>query len=162
MKCLATAIGQSLELGYAHHIQRLMITGNFALLAGVDPQAVHQWYLGIYVDAIEWVEMPNTLGMSQFADGGILATKPYVSSGAYIHKMGNHCGSCAYAVQESTGPGACPLNSLYWHFIHRHRPLLEKNRRMGMMYNVWDKMPPNKQVDVLAQAESHLNHLELL
>jgi deoxyribodipyrimidine photolyase-related protein len=162
MKCLATAIGQSLELGYAHHIQRLMVTGNFALLAGVDPQAVHQWYLGIYVDAIEWVEMPNTLGMSQFADGGILATKPYVSSGSYIHKMGNHCGSCAYAVQESTGPGACPLNSLYWHFIHRHRPLLEKNRRMAMMYNVWDKMPPNKQADVLAQAETHLNHLELL
>lgn len=162
MQCLKTAIEGSLERGYAHHIQRLMVTGNFALLAGVHPQEVHQWYLGIYVDALEWVEMPNTLGMSQFADGGILATKPYVSSGAYIHKMGNHCGSCTYAVSQPTGAGACPFNSLYWHFINRHRGLLQGNHRMGMMYKVWDGMEPQRREALLEQAEHYLEHLDSL
>lgn len=116
MSCVRHAIRQSLEYGYAHHIQRLMVTGNFALLSGCSPDDVDQWYLGIYVDAIEWAQITNTRGMSQFADGGMVATKPYVSSGQYINKMSNYCSSCQYDVKKKTGEHACPFNSLYWHF----------------------------------------------
>jgi deoxyribodipyrimidine photolyase-related protein len=160
MNCLSQAIGQSLDLAYAHHIQRLMVTGNFALLAGIHPDEVDRWYLGIYIDAIEWVEITNTRGMSQFADGGIVGTKPYVSSANYIKKQGNYCDSCAYDSTKKTGYGSCPFNSLYWHFYARNQDKLEKNPRIGMMYRTWDKM--TNQQEVLEQAESYLNSLENL
>ena len=160
MNCLKHSIGQSLDLAYAHHIQRLMVTGNFALLAGIHPDEVDSWYLGIYIDAIEWVEITNTRGMSQFADGGIVGTKPYVSSANYIKKQGNYCDHCAYDSKEKVGKTACPFNSLYWHFYARNRELLEKNPRIGMMYRTWDKMG-NKQ-EVLDQAELYLGNIENL
>lgn len=142
MACMAQAIGQSLEQAYAHHIQRLMVIGNFALLVGVNPQAVHRWYLGVYIDAFEWVELPNTLGMSQFADGGLLATKPYVSAAAYLDRMGDHCAGCHYQKKERLGERACPFNALYWDFHIRHAPLLRHNPRIGMVYKQIDKMTP--------------------
>ena len=160
MNCLSQSIQQSLDLAYAHHIQRLMVTGNFALLAGIHPDEVDRWYLGIYIDAIEWVEITNTRGMSQFADGGIVGTKPYVSSANYIKKQGNYCGTCAYQADKKTGEGSCPFNSLYWHFHARNRELLEKNPRIGMVYRTWDKM--GNQQAILAQAEAYLLDLENL
>ncbi len=160
MNCLKQSIGQSLGLAYAHHIQRLMVTGNFALLAGIHPDEVDLWYLGIYIDAIEWVEITNTRGMSQFADGGIVGTKPYVSSANYIKKQGNYCDQCAYDSAKKTGHSACPFNSLYWHFYARNREKLEKNPRIGMMYRTWDKM--GNQQEVLDQAEYYLEHLNSL
>lgn len=160
MKCLSQSIGQSLDLAYAHHIQRLMVTGNFALLAGIDPDEVDQWYLGIYIDAIEWVEITNTRGMSQFADGGIVGTKPYVSSANYIHKMGNYCSHCAYSHTKKVGEGACPFNSLYWHFYDRNRDKLENNPRIGMAYRTLDKLK-NKQ-ELLDQAETYLKDIDRL
>lgn len=162
MNCLYYAIKQSLDFAYAHHIQRLMITGNFALLAGVHPDEVDNWYLGIYIDAIEWVEITNTRGMSQFADGGIVGTKPYVSSAAYIDKMSNYCKGCFYDKAKKTGDKACPFNSLYWNFYDRNRKLLENNPRIGMMYKVWDKMPANTKAEILQQAEKYLNEIESL
>ncbi|MFN4233293.1 MAG: cryptochrome/photolyase family protein [Bacteroidia bacterium] len=160
MNCLHHAIKQSLDYAYAHHIQRLMITGNFALLAGINPDEVDKWYLGIYIDAIEWVEITNTRGMSQFADGGIVGTKPYVSSAAYIDKMSNYCKGCYYDKTQKTGERACPFNSLYWNFYDRNRKLLEKNPRIGMMYKVWDKMQPSAKAELLQQAEKYLNEIE--
>lgn len=160
MNCLSQSITQSLDLAYAHHIQRLMVTGNFSLLAGIHPDEVDRWYLGIYIDAIEWVEITNTRGMSQFADGGIVGTKPYVSSANYIKKQGNYCGTCAYQADKKTGEGSCPFNSLYWHFHARNRELLEKNPRIGMVYRTWDKM--GNQQAILAQAEAYLLDIENL
>jgi deoxyribodipyrimidine photolyase-related protein len=139
-----------------------MVTGNFALLAGIHPAEVDAWYLGIYIDAIEWVEITNTRGMSQFADGGLLATKPYVSSANYLHKMGSYCETCYYNHQAKTGHRACPLNSLYWHFFARNRALLNKNPRIGMAYRTWDKMTTSQQQAILTQAEEHLENLEKL
>jgi deoxyribodipyrimidine photolyase-related protein len=162
MACLQHAIGQSLEEGYAHHIQRLMITGNFALLAGIQPDEVDRWYLGIYVDAIEWVEITNTRGMSQFADGGIVGSKPYVSSANYIDKMSDYCGGCHYDKKLKTGPKACPFNSLYWDFHARHRHLLEKNPRIGMVYRTWDKMGEQQQQALRKQAADYLARLDEL
>lgn len=132
MLCLQDAIQQTLRYGYAHHIQRLMVTGLFALLLGVDPKAVHGWYLAVYVDAIEWVELPNTLGMSQYADGGVMASKPYVATGRYIERMGNYCSRCRYRPQQSTGERACPFTTLYWDFLLRHQTSLSTNPRMGL------------------------------
>lgn len=159
MACMRAAITQTKEDAYAHHIQRLMVTGNFALLAGIDPKHVHEWYLAVYADAYEWVELPNTLGMSQFADGGLLGSKPYVSSGNYIHKMSNHCGACAYKVKQKTGEGACPFNPLYWHFLDRNRSTLAKNPRMAQMYRTWDRMSDEKKADYLASADAVLETL---
>ncbi len=139
MNCLKQAITQSLEDAHAHHIQRLMITGNFALLTQVDPDAVDQWYLGIYPDAIEWVQLPNTRGMSQFADGGIVGTKPYISSANYIRKMSNYCETCAYNPDHKTGERACPFNALYWNFLDAKKEQLRANPRMGMMYRLLEK-----------------------
>jgi deoxyribodipyrimidine photolyase-related protein len=139
MNCLHHAIKQSLDHAYAHHIQRLMITGNFALLAQCDPAAVDEWYLGIYIDAIEWVEITNTRGMSQFADGGIVATKPYVSSGNYINKQSNYCKGCRYDVRKKTGEDACPFNSLYWNFLDDKKEHFKDNQRMAMMMNLLKK-----------------------
>jgi len=134
MACLADAIGQTLRHGYAHHIQRLMVTGLYALLLGVDPKAVHAWYLAVYVDAVEWVELPNTLGMSQAADGGLMASKPYVASGRYIERMsgGSHCARCRFSPGERTGERACPFTTLYWDFLIRHERRLSANPRMLM------------------------------
>ncbi|MFN4255709.1 MAG: cryptochrome/photolyase family protein [Saprospiraceae bacterium] len=155
MACLAHAVGQSLERAYAHHIQRLMVTGNFALLLGCDPDEVDAWYLGIYMDALEWVEITNTRGMSQFADGGLVGTKPYVSSANYLHKMGNYCATCHYDRNLRHGPRACPFNSLYWDFYDRHAALLRGNPRIGMAYQVWDKMPADERARILEQAEQY-------
>jgi len=152
MNCLRTAISQSLKHAYAHHIQRLMITGNYALLAGVHPDEVDAWYLGIYMDAVQWVEIVNTRGMSQFADGGIVATKPYVSSGNYIQKMSDYCSSCLYEPRQKTGERSCPFNSLYWDFLDRNRIKLEKNPRTAMMYRTWDRMEGTTREAILKQA----------
>jgi deoxyribodipyrimidine photolyase-related protein len=160
MNCLAKAVEQTREEAYAHHIQRLMITGNFALLAGVDPHQVHEWYLAVYADAFEWVEAPNTVGMSQFADGGIIASKPYVSSGSYINKMSDYCKHCAYKVSVKTGEGACPFNLLYWHFLDRHRERFSNNARMGNMYGTWDRMEADRRETVLSEAEAFLGRLD--
>lgn len=141
MQCLRAAIQNSLDNAYAHHIQRLMITGNFALLAEVNPSAVDEWYLGIYADAIEWAQLPNTRGMSQFADGGLISTKPYISSANYINKMSNYCNTCTYEKNLRTGKNACPFNSLYWHFLDEKRATLQKNIRMKMMYALLNKIP---------------------
>ena len=162
MKCLSHTIKQSLEYGYAHHIQRLMITGNFALLAGVHPDEVDKWYLGIYIDALDWVEITNTRGMSQFADGGIIGSKPYVSSASYIDKMSHYCGSCYYKKAIKTGEKACPFNSLYWNFYDKHEHKLAKNPRIGMMYNVWKRMDPKTKADLLEQAEFYLKYINSL
>jgi deoxyribodipyrimidine photolyase-related protein len=162
MNCLRHAIGQSLQKAYAHHIQRLMVTGNFALLAGIHPDEVDRWYLGIYIDAIEWVEITNTRGMSQFADGGIVGTKPYVSTANYMHKMSDYCTGCHYNKDLKYGDSACPFNSLYWHFYERHREKLARNPRIGMMYVTWDKMATTEREKILAQAEHYLAAIEQL
>lgn len=139
MNCLKHAIGQSLDDAYAHHIQRLMVIGNFSLLTQLNPDEVDAWYLGVYIDAIEWVEITNTRGMSQFADGGIVATKPYVSSANYINKMGNYCKECAYSHTKKTGDNACPFNSLYWNFLDDKKEYFKGNQRMAMMLNLLEK-----------------------
>jgi deoxyribodipyrimidine photolyase-related protein len=162
MLCLSHSIKQSLQFAYAHHIQRLMVTGNFALLAGVHPDEVDGWYLGIYIDALDWVEITNTRGMSQFADGGIVGTKPYVSSANYIDKMSSYCGKCHYNAKQKVGDKACPFNSLYWHFYARNEQLLRKNPRIGMMYVTWDKMQPQVKAELLNQAEEYLSNINEL
>ena len=162
MRCMRESIGQSLQYAYAHHIQRLMVTGNFCLLTGIDPKAVDDWYLGIYIDAIEWVEMPNTRGMSQFADDGIVATKPYTAGGNYINKMSDYCKSCHYKVKEKTGEAACPFNSLYWGFMIKHRNRLENNPRIGMVYRNWDKQSDEAQQATLKQAKYCIDNIQNL
>ena len=136
-----------------------MVTGNFALLAGIDPKEVHEWYLAVYADAYEWVELPNTLGMSQFADGGLLGSKPYASSGNYINKMSNHCKHCSYSVAQKTGDGACPFNPLYWDFLIRNAEKLKSNPRMAQMYRTWDRMGDDKKVAYLDSAKQILDRL---
>jgi deoxyribodipyrimidine photolyase-related protein len=162
MNCMKNAIGQSLDYAYAHHIQRLMVTGNFCLLAGIDPKQVDEWYLGVYIDAIEWVEMPNTRGMSQFADGGIVATKPYSASGNYTNKMSDYCKTCHYKVKDKVGDQACPFNSLYWYFMQKNRATLEKNPRIGMVYKNWDKQDSKIQTATLERARWCIDNLEEL
>jgi deoxyribodipyrimidine photolyase-related protein len=152
MACMAAAIGQTLEEGYAHHIQRLMVTGNFALLAGLDPHEVHLWYLGVYVDAYEWVEAPNTIGMALYADAGIMATKPYAASGAYINRMSDYCSSCAYDPKLKTGPRACPFNTLYWDFVGRNEASLGRNPRMGPVFATWRKMDEARKQEIALDA----------
>ncbi|TDL86932.1 cryptochrome/photolyase family protein [Meridianimarinicoccus aquatilis] len=159
MACMAAAVSQTRSEAYAHHIQRLMVTGNFALLAGINPAEVHEWYLAVYADAYEWVEAPNVIGMSQFADGGVVGSKPYVSSGAYINRMSDYCKGCAYSVSAKTGEKACPFNVLYWHFLIRHRARFESNPRMGQMYRTWDKMDENRRETVLSDADTLLRNL---
>lgn len=155
MNCLKNAIQNSLDNAYAHHIQRLMITGNFSLLMQINPDEIDNWYLGIYADAIEWVQLPNTRGMSQFADGGKIATKPYVSSANYIDKMSNYCSDCHYNKKEKITENACPFNSLYWNFLDDKRESLATNRRMGMMYNLLNKMAPKE----LSKIKEKANHI---
>jgi deoxyribodipyrimidine photolyase-related protein len=162
MRCLSQALRQSLELGYAHHIQRLMVIGNFALIAGLSVAEVCDWYLGVYLDAYEWVELPNTLGMALFADGGIMASKPYAASGKYIQKQGNHCKTCRYDPKRVTGEDACPYNSLYWHFIDRHNGLLSQNPRMGLILGGWRKRADDDREAVLKWADHTLERIETL
>ena len=142
MRCMAEAIGQTKRHAYAHHIQRLMVTGNFALIAGLDPAEVNDWYLLVYADAYEWVELPNTHGMALHADGGLMASKPYAASGNYINKMSDYCSGCAYDVTAKTGPKACPFNFLYWDFIARNRESLSGNPRMALIYKALDRLDP--------------------
>ena len=160
MNCLAQSIQQTDVLSYAHHIQRLMVLGNFALLAGLSPQAVNEWFLVVYVDAYEWVVMPNVSGMALFADGGYLASKPYAAGGAYINRMSNYCKNCRYEVTEKSGEDACPFNYLYWDFLDRHRETLGNNPRLGMVYRTFDKMAPEKQAGVNADAGRFLAGLD--
>jgi len=162
MHCLKSAISQSLEHAYAHHIQRLMITGNFALLAGIAPNQVDEWYLGIYIDAIEWVELPNTRSMALFADGGWIATKPYAASGNYVNKMSDYCKGCHYNVKEKVGPNACPLNSLYWNFIDKNYDKFASNHRMSFPVRNWDKMEQAKKSEIIEHASELLNNLSSL
>ena len=160
MRCLGEVVGQTRDHAYAHHIQRLMVSGNFALLAGIDPSAVHEWYLSVYADAFEWVEAPNTIGMSQFADGGLVASKPYVSSGNYIDRMPDYCVGCSYEVKAKTGARACPFNLLYWHFIERNRGRFQKNPRMAVIYCGWDKRDAGQREAILRDANAWLDRLD--
>lgn len=159
MACLRDAVTTTRTHAYAHHIQRLMVTGNFALLAGLAPEAVNRWYLEVYADAFQWVELPNTHGMALFADGGVVASKPYVSSGAYINRMSDYCSGCAYKVKEATGATACPFNYLYWDFMHRHQETLRTNPRMGMVYKNLDRMDATKLADIKQSAADFLETL---
>ena len=162
MKCLSHTIGQSLNHGYAHHIQRLMVTGNFALLAGIDPDEVDLWYLGIYIDAFEWVEITNTRGMSQYADGGWIATKPYVSSANYMKKMGDYCDQCFYNPKTKTEDDSCPFNALYWNFFDSQRDKLQSNFRLGMVYRTYDKMNADVKAGIREKAQSLLDNINTL
>ncbi len=161
MRCLAESVGQTKREAYAHHIQRLMVLGNFALLAGIDPKAVSDWFLVVYFDAYEWVEMPNVIGMSQFADGGAIASKPYVSSGAYIDRMSDYCGRCRYDVKKKTGADACPFNALYWDFLARHEKRFAANARMRPMYGTWTRFTPEKRAEYRTSAADFLATLLL-
>ncbi len=152
MQCLRDALGQTLRHGYAHHIQRLMVTGLFALLYGVHPRRVHEWYLAVYVDAVEWVELPNTLGMSQYGDGGVMASKPYVASGKYIQRMSNYCAGCRYDPALSTGPKACPFTTLYWDYLLQHEPTLRQNQRMSMQLRNLTRLSPADREKIQMQA----------
>ena len=155
LACLRDALQQTLQHGYAHHIQRLMVIGLYALLLGVKPQEVHGWFLSVYVDAVEWVELPNTLGMSQFAAGGVMASKPYAATGKYIQRMSNHCKGCRFDPAQSTGPQACPYTTLYWDFLLRHEARLAKNPRMALQVKNLARLDPEKRALIAAQAQAH-------
>ena len=159
MNCLSEVIGQTRQHAYSHHIQRLMVTGNFALLAGIDPKQVEEWYLAVYADAFEWVELPNTHGMALFADGGIMASKPYAASGAYINRMSDFCGPCAYKVKEKSGPDACPFNYLYWAFLIRNEKALKGNPRLTMPYRTLAKWPEERRQAIIREAGNFLDSL---
>jgi deoxyribodipyrimidine photolyase-related protein len=160
MRCLRAVIDDTARYAYSHHIQRLMVTGNFALLAGVAPREIERWYLAVYADAYEWVEMPNTLGMAVFADGGQMASKPYAASGAYIDRMSDFCSGCAYDVKQKTGPKACPFNFLYWAFLIRQKARLSDNPRLAMPYRNLAGWPSERAAAVLAEADAFLDGLD--
>ena len=160
MACLSTVITQTMTHAYAHHIHRLMVVGNFAMLAALDPHAVHQWYLSVYADAFEWVELPNVIGMSQFADGGFMASKPYAASGAYIDRMSDYCENCSYDVTRKTGDGACPFNALYWDFLDRNRETLSTNHRLAQIYASWHRMDESKRRSYRESAASFLTKMD--
>lgn len=160
MRCMSQAIGQTLELGYAHHIQRLMVTGNFALLAGIAPKAICDWYLAVYLDAFDWVELPNTLGMVMHADGGYLGSKPYCASGRYIQRMSDYCGGCRYRVDQATGSDACPFNALYWHFLIRHQEQLGGNPRLALTYRNLQRMDAPRRDAIWQRGEELLARLD--
>lgn len=159
MNCLKQSIQATMKYSYAHHIQRLMVIGNFCLLSGIDPKYVQEWFLIVYADAFEWVELPNVSGMSLFADGGVLASKPYASSGSYINKMSNYCDNCQYSIKEKTGENACPFNYLYWHFVANNYDVLSKNHRMSMICNSYTKMSDDKQKQITKDSQSFLKEL---
>jgi deoxyribodipyrimidine photolyase-related protein len=160
MACCADSVRNTRDNAYAHHIQRLMVLGNFAMLAGIDPAQVADWYLVVYADAYEWVEHPNVLGMSQFADGGRLGTKPYAGSGAYINRMSNYCKGCRYDVKKRVGEDSCPFNALYWDFLDRNEKKLRGNRRLWQPYATWDRFGDDTKAEVRAQAKRFLEAIE--
>ncbi len=157
MNCLRETVGQLLEYGYTHHIQRLMVTGLFALLFGANPVAAHEWYLAMFYDAVEWVELPNSMGMSQFSDGGLMASKPYAATGKYIARMSNYCQGCRFKPDQSTGPDACPFTTLYWDFLLRHEELLAKNQRMSLQVKNLSRLTPDKKEAILSAAATIRN-----
>jgi deoxyribodipyrimidine photolyase-related protein len=156
MNCLKNCIQDTRRHAYAHHIQRLMVTGNFALIAGLDPAQVEEWYLIVYADAFDWVELPNVHGMILFADGGLLATKPYAASGAYMARMSDYCASCSYDMSAKSGPDACPFGYLYWHFLIENQGRLQHNPRLAMPYRTLDRMGPERRAEIAAQAQAFL------
>ncbi|WP_419827751.1 cryptochrome/photolyase family protein [Sphingomonas sp.] len=160
MRCLSQAVISTRDEAYAHHIERLMVLGNFAMLAGVDPGAVSDWFLVVYADAYEWVEMPNVLGMSQFADGGRIGSKPYAGGGAYINRMSDYCGRCRYDVKRRVGEDACPFNALYWDFLAQHERRFRDNRRMGPVYRNWERMAEEDRRAIRASAAAFLDTLQ--
>ena len=160
LRCIAQTVRSTRDNAYAHHIQRLMVMGNFALIAGLNPQEVAEWFLAVYADAYEWVELPNVAGMALYADGGRLASKPYAASGAYIARMSDYCGQCRYAVKLKTGPDACPFNALYWHFLDRNTDRLSHNPRLAQPYATWRRMSADKRAEYLASAEAFLATLD--
>lgn len=160
MRCLADCVRSTRENAHAHHIQRLMVLGNFCLIAGIDPAQVQDWFLVVYADAYQWVELPNVSAMILYADGGKLATKPYAASGNYINKMSDYCGDCIYSPSKKTGEGACPFNPLYWHFMASHRDQLEDNHRVGRIYATWDRMGEDRQREYLDSARDFLEGLK--
>jgi deoxyribodipyrimidine photolyase-related protein len=160
MFCVGEAVNHTRDHAYSHHIQRLMITGNFALLAGLDVKAVQEWYLAVYSDAYEWVEMPNTLGMALFGDGGIMASKPYAASGKYIHRMSDYCKRCAYNPELMTGENSCPFNSLYWNFLAQNKGKLRRNHRLSYVFSTWDKFTLEKQQAIVNQAQHTLQRMK--
>ena len=161
MRCMSQAVGQTRDHAYAHHIQRLMITGNFALIAGLDPAEVNRWYLAVYADAFDWVELPNTQGMALYADGGVMASKPYAASAAYINRMGDYCRGCAHDAKDAVGPRACPFNFLYWDFIARHAEDFARNPRMAMPVMGLRKLKPEKLAAMRAKARAFLDGPEM-
>ncbi len=160
MRCMAQVIGQTMALGYAHHIQRLMVTGNFALLAGIAPPEICEWYLAVYLDAFDWVELPNTLGMVMHADGGFLGSKPYCASGRYIQRMSDHCSECRYRVDHAVEEDACPFNALYWHFLMRHRQTLSDNPRLAPVYLNLNGLPAERRDALWQRGEQLLARLD--
>ena len=160
MNCIAQVVKETRDNAYAHHIQRLMVTGNFALLAGIAPQEIEEWYLAVYADAYDWVELPNVHGMVLFADGGLLASKPYAASGAYIDRMSDYCGSCAYDVKAKSGETSCPFNRLYWHFMIENEAKLSRNPRMAMPYRTLAKMTSGRRAEITIEAKIFLDHLD--
>ncbi len=156
MNCVSQVVKSTIQSAYSHHIQRLMITGNLALLMGINPQEVHEWYLAVYDDAYEWVELPNTLGMALYADGGAMSTKPYCASGNYINNMSDFCKNCSYKVKEKTGDDACPFNYLYWHFLHKNRHLLQDNPRLFFPYRNLEKMDSKQIENIYLYAEKFI------
>ncbi|MEQ7873104.1 cryptochrome/photolyase family protein [Sphingomonas sp. ASV193] len=160
MACLADCVSVTREHAYAHHIQRLMVLGNFAMLAGIDPAQVSDWFLVVYADAYEWVEMPNVIGMSQHADGGRMASKPYAASGAYIDRMSDYCAGCRYDVKQKTGPDACPFNALYWDFLARNEKALRGKARLRNPYATWERMSADKRDAYRASAKTFLKTLK--
>lgn len=160
MHCLSQCVGQTLEYGYAHHIQRLMVTGLFSLLLGVKPQEIHEWYLAVYLDAVEWVELPNTLGMSQFVDGGKLASKPYVATGNYIKKMSNYCSKCEFDPKESKKEGACPFTTFYWDFLLRHEETLKPNNRMRLQLRNLERLNTGDRAAISRKANEYREALQ--
>lgn len=162
MACMSACFQNTFEHAYAHHIQRLMVTGNFALLAGIEPEQICEWYLAVYADAYDWVELPNTLGMVMHADAGLLASKPYAASGSYIHRMSDYCKHCRYQVKTSTEHNSCPFNSLYWHFINRHADQFQQNPRMTMIYRSYQRMSADKKQALQRRADYLLEHIDEL
>lgn len=162
MACMADSFKNTFDNAYAHHIQRLMITGNFSLIAGLAPDEVCEWYLAVYADAYEWVELPNTLGMVLHADEGYLGSKPYAASGNYINKMSDYCKGCEYQVKTATDEDSCPFNSLYWGFIDRHKATFGNNQRMSMVYRNLERMDKTKREAIIARSNHLLNNLDSL
>ena len=160
MNCLRQCVLETKENAYAHHIQRLMVLGNFALIAGIDPDEVNEWYLVVYADAFEWVEMPNVTGMILFGDGGLLASKPYAASGAYINRMSDYCKGCSFKVTKKNGPDACPFNYLYWDFFIRNEDKLKGNPRLNHSYHTLSKMTDEKRQAIIDDSKRFLNSLE--